>query len=197
MEHLQYFLTRVLTDRDTCSSVVYLFGETIDNEWSVLSAVRPYSGEKVAIPDISDGMYGFAGADRWTRLISQRGVVPMRIPAQTPSNTFTEAQQLVRMAKDEKWTDVTVVAPAFHMPRCFLSTISAALHEYPDLRVWARLGAHLPWDEEVVHSQGVTTGTRRDLFRGELERIEKYTKPGNLVSLADAIAYLEKRDAGR
>ena len=67
-----------------------------------------------------------------------------------------------------------MVAPALHILRAWVTTISVAMREYPALKVYAIQGAHLSWNEHAVHSQGKADGTRSELLFGEIERIEKY-----------------------
>jgi hypothetical protein len=65
------------------------------------------------------------------------------------------------------------------------------LAEYPELKIYNKVGATLDWDERGIHSQGVLTGARKDFIDSEWERIEKYM---NLVSPEEALKYLENRD---
>jgi hypothetical protein len=78
--------------------------------------------------------------------------------------------------------------------RAFITTVSVVLREFPELRVYNRVGAALPWDETAVHSQGVLQCTRSELIHSELARIERYRNKGDLVSEREVLAYLQWRD---
>ncbi len=203
MKHeLALFVARVfdcLPPPQAFVSVVYPFGQTMDNEISVIQRVSYLPGF-IMIPDNGSGteFCGYLGADHWTDLLVENGVSraaiqKLFIPAATNSNTFVEAVALVKKAKEEHWKNCTVVAPSFHLPRVFLSMISAALRSYPELKIWAYPGVSQSWSENVVHSQGITRGTRSEIMLGEFERIERYQEKGDLVSFGDAFQYLDQR----
>jgi hypothetical protein len=48
--------------------------------------------------------------------------------------------------------------------------------------------------QRVVHSQGRLVAERRGLILEELKRIETYVRKGDLISLEEVIAYLNRRD---
>jgi hypothetical protein len=75
-----------------------------------------------------------------------------------------------------------------------MTTVSVALREFPELRVYNRVGMALPWHETVFHSQGTLACTRSDLIHRELERIERYQAKGDLASTAEVFDYLTQRD---
>ena len=110
-------------------------------------------------------------------------------------HTLREAQALVRYAKSAKLVDLVAIAPPFHLPRAFISTVSEALREYPSLRVWASSGGVLSWDEEASHSQGIV-GVRRTFIGSELRRIPTYTAKGDLAPASQVLAYLKLRGGG-
>ena len=75
--------------------------------------------------------------------------------------------------------------------------MSVLLREFPGLRVYNRVGVALPWDDTVVHSQGVLQCTRSKLIHSELARIERYRNKGDLVPEREVLAYLQWRDRRR
>jgi len=75
--------------------------------------------------------------------------------------------------------------------------VSVVLRELPELRVYNQVGAALPWDDTVVHSQGVLQCTRSELIHSELARIERYRNKGDLVSEREVWTYLQWRDRRR
>ena len=52
----------------------------------------------------------------------------------------------------------------------------------------------MPWNENVLHSQGVLKAKRRQLIQTELERITKYQNKGDLASTDSVLNYLNNRD---
>lgn len=177
----------------------YLFGETADNQFSVIEAGanlwRNGYARRIAITELgaSNGYPGFAA---WQSALNDVGIgnntiVPIVRTSEPTPNTFTEAVELVRHADRMGWKNVICVAPAFHLPRAFLGLVTAITAEKSSLKAHAKCGDYLPWGAEVVHSQGTVRGTRTDLLYGEFERIRKYD---NLAHPAAAIEYLDGRD---
>jgi hypothetical protein len=109
-------------------------------------------------------------------------------------HTLIEAEAVVTYARQHHFQSLSITAAPFHQPRAFMTAITAALRIYPDLKIYSQTGTPLSWLEEAVHSQGKTKGTRTQLIAGELERIEKYQKQGDLATIKQVLEYLNERD---
>ncbi len=194
------------------SDLLYLFSETNDNRASVLEAARDIYrrggvwGNNTAIPD-NDTNPGYSGFAEWYKALYEHYTVPRIVsvfPITVPGNlnTLSEAKAMIRYAHENAMKTIIVVAPAFHMPRAFLSAISVVVRECPDVSVYALAGSTPDWwFDSVGHSQGKVRNTRAELFRGaERERIAKYQhegdyyQGGDLVSFPLAFEYLQVRD---
>lgn len=208
-----YKLTvRVLCDTEPQEKpfVAYLFGQTKFNQNSVLDAAAMLYKERRG--NISIGIMGggplfppsgklpmWEGYDAWEKELRLRvvrlrldpGISIFSVEPLPKSNTLTEAYGIVRLAKEMGWPSIYIIAPPFHQVRCFISTMTAALAEYPELKIYNKVGDTLDWDEKGVHSQGVLTGARKDFIDSEWDRVEQYM---NLVSPEEALKYLENRD---
>jgi hypothetical protein len=181
----------------------YLFGQTVDNQTSVfntaLDLVKENRIRQVLIPD-SAPRCGYPGFKAWHQALIAQGLNPSTISgvptASFPTlHTRIEAIALVRYAKQENMSAVFVVAAPFHQLRAFMTTVSVALQEFPELRVYSRVGQTLPWYETVLHSQGTLECQRRELIHSELERIQRYQATGDLAPTAQILEYLGRRDA--
>jgi hypothetical protein len=71
--------------------------------------------------------------------------------------------------------------------------VTAALREYPSLKLYSVPGAPQPWDEVVTHSQGTLQGTRAELIAEEQKRIDRYTAQGDLLPRESILEYLRTR----
>lgn len=195
------FIVRALADYlPTTLDAIYLFGETFDNQHSVLdrAAKLYFHYGKTASLCIPGGNThcGYLGESIWRdklRLedIPDSKIVSIALPEK--SHTHLEAIALIHYAKKNKWRKVAIVAPAFHLPRCFLNTISIVLQEYPELKVYACPGNYLDWDGIATHSQGILRAARSQLVAEEIERIRRYTAKGDLVPITKALEYLNAR----
>lgn len=208
-EKLYQLNTVVLTEAPPVGEKlpVYLFTETPDNQESVLKRGAEFfhAGKALnilLIDNLGGSNPGYPGAPPWQKRLRELKVLDEKvilIPFHEPVlHTLSEATVMVQFVRNKGWGAVTIVSPPFHGTRCFLSMVTAVNHLNPKgLCVYNQVGITQPWDEQVVHSQGTTTGTRRDLIIGEIRRIVKYQKEGTPVLLCSADAaleYLEWRD---
>lgn len=202
--HLIELLTRILCDPgpDVPAGGAYLFGQTADNQQSVLEAgvslINQRRAQKLLIPS-SVPQCGYPGFQTWHQALIALGleetdVSGVPVSPDSSLNTLNEAEALVRYAKASRMAQVFVVAPPFHQLRAFITTISVVLREFPELRVYNQVGTALPWDETVYHSQGTLQCTRSELIQSELARIERYRRKGDLVSEEEVSRYLHRRD---
>ncbi len=203
---LEELIFRTLRDTlpESPTDGAYLFAQTEDNQESVFTAAEDLLQqgitEKICFID-TPAMSGYPGYKEWEEMLTSRGVDKSKletvapIPADTTIlHTGIEAASMVHFAKQQGYTSMLVTAPPFHQPRAFMAAVTAALSFYPELKLFNYLGIALPWQQEVTHSQGKVQDTRAGLIEGELKRIQKYRQQGELVSVEEVIAYLNKRD---
>jgi hypothetical protein len=197
-------LIRILCDIQPASATygIFLFGQTEHNEASVLMKVKQlldtHQTERILFIDTPPAS-GYPGYEAWSRSLTEQGVDPQYIagvpmPQVPVLHTLAEAEAVVRYARQQKFRSLYVTAAPFHQPRAFMTAVTAALRIYPELNIYSQTGTPLPWLEEAVHSQGKTKGARKELISGELHRIEKYQKQGDLASAEQVLAYLDRRD---
>lgn len=201
---LDELITRVLCDTVQQHKVdaAYLFSETADNEASVLKAgvflygLGPVS--KLAVAYL-EKKFGYPGFRSWIKKlvsmgIPQKDIYLIPLAKDFPPSTDAEALGLIRYAKSKKWKSLYVVAPPLHQLRAFITTVSHAIQEKSNIKVYSFPGIPQSWEEHIVHSQGIQKGTRSELLAKELEKIEKYYRKGDLVSAEEVLEYLDRRD---
>ena len=213
-EKLHQLNTMVLTDSISGGLYqfpIYPFTETPDNQASVLLRCeelfkftrRNNSTFPILLIDNQTGSEpGYPGAPAWKKSLNKLGVAEsdiMLIPlTETPFHTLSEAFTTVRFVQQKQWRKLVIVAPPFHLLRCFLSVVTAIQTLKVDLKVYCQVGITQPWYEYAVHSQGKTRGKRKNLIVGEIRRIVKYRRKNNqsapLCSTDAALEYLEWRD---
>jgi hypothetical protein len=181
----------------------YLFGQTVDNEQSVFATavdlVSQHQTRQLLIPD-SVPRCGYPGFRAWQQALIGLGLRDTTITgistASYPTlNTLIEATAVVGYAKQKSISSIFVVSPPFHQLRAFMTTVSVALQEFPELQIYNRVGIALPWHETVFHSQGTLECTRSDLIHSELERIERYQAKGDLAAAEAVLEYINRRDS--
>jgi len=188
---------------DIQADAAYLFGQTSKNQEAVfetgIDLIKRDRVDKLLIPD-SPPRGGYPGYDAWYQALIAYGLDGSKIigipTGSYPNlNTLVEAQTLVRYAQEKEMTNLFVVAPPFHQPRAFMTTVTVALAEFPELRIYNRVGTALPWNENVTHSQGTLRAPRSELIQHELERIERYQHKGDLATADEILTYLNWRDS--
>lgn len=179
------------------TELVYLFGQTPENQSSTLDIAKQFEGP-VGINGFNLPYAGYPGFDVWKKALIDRGTDAGRIVGMdgfegTMSNTLTEARALVRYAKKQQTSDITIVAPYWHLLRCFMTTVGIALKEYPLLKIHPLFGVMLPWNERATHSQGIVAGIRADFMFTETIRLFQYNEKGDLPSAEEVLSYIESR----
>ena len=200
-----HLAARVFSDAPPRLSVpaAYIFGQTPDNEGSVLKAaarlIASNSAELLLIPE-SRPWSGYGGDAHWRSVLPALGVPPERI-ASVPTrgfdnrNTLTEAMSLAGVVAAAGWRDLSILAPPFHLLRAFVTTASVFTRRLPDVRVYAAAGLPQPWLDPAVHSQGTLRAPRSELLGCEFDRLVRYRRKGDLLGPGEILAYLDRRDA--
>lgn len=202
-EKLYQLNTMVITDRLPTGMVapVYLFTETPDNQESVLQrGERLHHAGRASCILLIDNQGGsepgYPGAPPWQKRLHDLRVPDVRIiliPFTDPVlHTLSEAMAMVRFAQKRGWQEIIISFPSFHGARCFLSTVTAVRHIYPELRVYCQVGITQPWNEPALHSQKAVHGLRRDLIIHEFRRIIRYQRRSKFMRLmTDGLMFLK------
>jgi hypothetical protein len=180
----------------------FVFGQTADNQDSVLQQARYLlaSGQTARVGFLdAPPMSGYPGFAAWHKWLADSGVPPNQIEGVPFGNhplihSRIEAADMLQHARTRGYRTVLVLAAPFHQLRAFMTTVTVALETHPDVRLHSVPGLPLPWLEQAVHSQGQVSGQRRELVASEWTRIEKYTQQGDLATVEQALAYLNRRD---
>lgn len=180
----------------------YLFSQAPDSEKSVITAGVTLFRKNPLCPLIAisgelSKKYGYAGCPVWTRKLLES--LPSNILITIPwdsnrfdtLNTFSEAIGLVEYARENEWDSVVIVAPRFHILRCFVSTVSALILHHPQLKVYAHAARRPQWFEKITHSQCRETATPLEFTVVERRKILNYK---NLLRPPAILEYLRWRE---
>lgn len=193
------FLLDPLSLRRTRCDCLYCFGNTCDNQSSLLDAAAVFwrVWRSNILINRGETEHGYPGFEVWYKELRQRGVLPKNIipldaeVIQRNVNTLSEAKALVDEAQRRRWGYIAISTAPFHQLRAFITTVSVLLKKYPMLQVYNQVGQELPWEETVRHSQGTLVATRRELVGMELGSILRYHHQGDLVSPKEILSYIE------
>ncbi len=183
----------------------YLFTHTGDNELSVLHPAfrlwRDRMTRRLLVSSYEPNPlnWGYPGYKSWEKALLDHGVDERDIhsvfhPQDQGLNTNSEAIAFVAFAKERRIKEVAFISTIFHQPRAIINIATVAMRNYPNLRIQSIVGDVLPWNEKVKHSQGTTVGTRRELVRGEWDRIVRYTAKGDIAPIGELKDYFSSRE---
>ena len=197
-------LTRSLCDLrpKNLTNGAYLYCQTRSNQRSIFQAAQFLLNNSLTSKILilnTKAKSGYPGFAEWKQQLRQLGLSVEQIEGVNNKetsmlNTLIESEALIRFAKQHGYRSLFVVAPPFHQLRAFMTAVTVALREYPELLIYSYPSVAMPWQEEVVHSQGILKAKRRDLIQEELERIEKYQGKGDLALFEQVLNYLNKRE---
>lgn len=181
---------------DSPSEIGYVVGETTDNLPQSLSSaaiiLKQGKIKKVAILDPKSPVYdhGYPGPEYCLKGLMDLGVRQDKIIVISPDKPFESintASELSIVAEYLKETgykgNLVLIAPWFHILRSYI-TLLTALRQNTDKVIVNALSVPLPPYEKVVHSQGVQTGTRLEIFFQEIVKCIKYK---NLIRAGEAL----------
>ncbi len=204
------FMLEELIIRTLCDTLptkpadaLFLFGQTGDNQDAAFAAAKMLLQENYTSKIHFLGtkpMSGYPGGTAWKKRMTALGIPEDKLQEIAPVPTDTdmlhtgiEANSMVKHAKDQGYSSVIVSAAPFQQPRAFMAAATAAMRQYPELKIYSLPGKALPWQEVAVHSQGKAESTRAGLISGEMKRIEEYSQQGDLATVAEVLEYLNKR----
>lgn len=133
---------------------------------------------------IVDYKYGSYPYEEIKPLILEHGVPESVLIHESKSqNTKQQADEIIEMAKENKWERIILVASSYHQYRAYLTFLKSLTDSDYSLLIYNSPVSNLKWFEENVW------GSRFDCLEQEFERIDKYQKFGHLATYENAIEY--------
>lgn|GEM_PF-6920405 len=154
-----------------------------------------------------DAVSSYPGGPAWRRkLIEEYEVDPRRIVLVrggtfddngTPrAHSLSEAGPVIRWCAENNVQRLIIVAPPFHITRCFVGFVTALRKAEVDgtmpIDIFAATTRRIRWDEHAVHSQGTEEGTPNDFAAAEFAKL--FYKDYGLLPPEEVIRYLAERD---
>lgn len=178
--------------------------ELLDEAASLWSQLRSWiSINGLQKYEATDGSWG---CPEWSEILEKGGVPRERlIPIEPARHSGEEAERFVALCRENGWREVTVMAPPYYLPRCFLTILGVALEQGVSLSIHCRTVPVIRWEEcttkHAVKGGVVVKGMRFDHLGDELDRILDYRaryekrEPGisAIASIAQGLEHLRKR----
>lgn len=104
-------------------------------------------------------------------------------------HTQQQAVEVVRMAMDNGWRKLALVASCEHQYRAYLTFLREVLDTGRDIILYNAPARELSWFADSGW------GTRFDRLLAEFDRIEKYTAMGHLANAREVVEYQRWKEA--
>lgn len=133
-----------------------------------------------------DEVSGAFTYDKIKPLILSEGVLEGHLEFEAVSkNTYEQAVEVVRIARERRWSRIVLVASHYHSYRAFLTFLCVQKDMYPALVLDMASVKDLDWYEETGY------GVRLDLLDLEFQKIDVYQKQNNVATYREGIEYLK------
>ena len=104
-------------------------------------------------------------------------------------NTHQQAVEIVKMAVENDWHKLVLVASAEHQYRAYLTFLREILDSKSNIILYNAPVRNLKWFEDSGW------GTRFERLAAEFERIEKYSLRGHLASVQEVVQYQKWKES--
>lgn len=178
-----------LVDGDTilkADAIVLLEGDGFNRYMHAVELYKQgYSPFFVFSGGITDYSYGSFPFQDIEPLILKCGVPKEKLIYENKSlNTKQQADEIMKLCTVRHWNKIILVASHYHQYRAYLTFLKAMFNHELELVIYNSPVRSLQW-----FANNNAWGSRFSCLKGEFERIEKYTKQGDLVTLQQAIEY--------
>lgn len=139
--------------------------------------------------NIKDPQYGSFPLNEVLPHILERGVPESAIIHEDKSlNTREQAVEVVKMAMQNGWKKLILVASHEHQYRAYLTFLREVLDRKSGILLYNSPARNLNW---FIDSGW---GMRFDRLKGEIERIERYSAMGHLATAEEVIEYQQWKE---
>jgi len=183
-----------IVDNDCLSvsdAIILLEGDGFDRFRKAVSLYKQDKAPKIVFSgNITDYDYGsFPFAEVLPRML-EAGVPETDIIHEDKSlNTREQAVEVVRMAQEQGWKKLILVASHEHQYRAYLTFLREVLDSCSGITLYNAPARNLDWFVDKGW------GTRFERLEAEILRIEKYTELGHLATAQEVIDYQKWKEA--
>jgi len=183
-----------IVDNDCLSvsdAIILLEGDGFDRFRKAVSLYKQDKAPKIVFSgNITDYDYGsFPFAEVLPRML-EAGVPETDIIHEDKSlNTREQAVEVVRMAQEQGWKKLILVASHEHQYRAYLTFLREVLDSRSGITLYNAPARNLDWFVDKGW------GTRFERLEAEILRIEKYSELGHLATAQEVIDYQKWKEA--
>ena len=183
-----------IVDNDCLSmsdAIILLEGDGFDRFRKAVSLYKQGKAPKIVfsgnITDYDYGSYPFA--EVLPRMLEAGVPEEVIIHEDKSLNTREQAVEVVRMAQEQGWKKLILVASHEHQYRAYLTFLREVLDSKSGITLYNAPARNLDWFVDKGW------GTRFERLEAEILRIEKYTEMGHLANAQEVIDYQKWKEA--
>ena len=145
---------------------------------------KGYAPKVVFSGNIENKNYGSYPYSEIKPILLEKGILEKDLIWESIStNTYEQAVQILRIALENNWKKIILVASHYHSYRAFLTFLSVIKKNNSDLILYSDSAKNLSWEEDTGY------GKRIDLIEGEFSRIEQYQQKGDVATFEEGVKY--------
>lgn len=165
--------------------VVCLEGDAYCRIYETIKIFKEGLAEKILISGGFDNPPFAIPAEKMAKKFIEERIPEDKIIIENKSkNTYEQGMETMKLAKDNGWRKIILVASNFHQPRAYLTFLKAMEDSGLDILIYNRPARDLPWLSSTALGEN-----RCELFEDELEKIAKYQKISHIISFSKVLDY--------
>lgn len=129
--------------------------------------------------------------------IVAKKMIKMGVPAsrlileENSINTRDQAIEVLKIAKKRKWKKIILVTSLYHQPRAYLTFAGTMAEMGMRVRIINEPVRQLPWFARTPR------GTRLNILRGEVKKINLYLAKGHLANFKTILEYQKWKEGAK
>lgn len=171
-------------------AIILLEGDGYNRYRKVVDLYLEGFGKKIVfsggITDYEYGSYPFS--DILPHILESGVPQSVIIHENVSQNTREQALEVLKLASENNWQKLILVASHEHQYRAYLTFLKELLYSYPDIILYNAPARNLKWFDFNPW------GRRIDRLENEIERIKVYFDKGHLASAEEVIKYQEWKE---
>jgi len=166
-------------------AIILLEGDGYHRYSKAVSLYKDGWADKIVFSgNITDYEYGsYPLADVLPHILAEGVPSEDIIHEKTSLNTYEQACEVLKLAKDNDWNKLIIVASHEHQYRAYLTFLKQVIDKDKQIILFNSPARNLGWFKDSGW------GIRFDRLDIEFERIEKYSQFGHLATFNEAIEY--------
>lgn len=171
-------------------AVVCLEGDAYCRVYETIKIFKEDLADKILISGGFDNPPFSIAADKMAEKFVEEKIPKDKIIIENKSqNTYEQGVETMKLAKDNSWQKIILVASHFHQPRAYLTFLKAMEDSSMEILIYNRPARDLSWFIPTALKKN-----RFELFGDELEKIVKYQKTGHIISFSKALDYQKRKE---